>query len=128
MSINEEIADRIGQFGRKRFKTQVEFAEALGILPQNLNEILKAKRPIGPKLKRKLEGLGCNMTWLLIGKYPTEFLAELKAREKEEEKILNNLRLLGLDTWEKVNDILAPTLKLADKLEEYKPTKKGKTK
>jgi transcriptional regulator with XRE-family HTH domain len=126
MDINIEIGQRVAQFGRERYKTQVEFATALKIRPQNLNEIIKGKRPIGPKLKRHLEGIGCNITWLLIGKYPNELQAEMKTREKEEEKILNNLRLLGLDTWEKVNDILGPTLQAADKMRTYKP--KGKQK
>jgi len=125
MDINEEIAGRLEQFGKERYKTQAEYAAALEIRPQNLSEMIKGRRPIGPKMKRKLEALGCNITWLLIGKYPNELQAEMKSREREEEKILNNLRLLGLDTWEKVNDILGPTIDVAEKMVKYK-TKKGK--
>lgn len=126
MDIGQEIGLRLRQFGEREYGTMTEFARRLEITPQQLNAYLTGKRIPGNRMKRKLEALKCNMTWLLIGKYPNEFLAEIKSREKEEEKILNNLRLLGLDTWEKVNDILAPTLRIVEKMEEYKT--KGKKK
>lgn len=120
MAINKEIAERLRKFGLDNGWTMAEYARKLDISPQQLNSYLAGNRLPGNKMKSKLESLGCNIIWLITGKYPNELQAVFDQKDKEEENIIRNLKLLGLDTWDKINEILAPTLSVAEKMSEYK--------
>ncbi len=64
---NIEIGKRLRIFGEKNFSSMAEFAEAMGIRPQNLNELLNGIRNPGKKTLDRLEKIGCNRQWLLFG-------------------------------------------------------------
>lgn len=67
MKINEQIAERLREFGDRQFKSSVDFAKALGVSPQNLNSYLTGQRVPGNKMQRKLRVLGCDVGWLMTG-------------------------------------------------------------
>ena len=68
MNPNKEVADRLREFGKSKFKNFVEFAKALSLKPQSLNSYLVGKTLPGNKLQAKLRDLGCDTNWLLTGK------------------------------------------------------------
>jgi transcriptional regulator with XRE-family HTH domain len=124
MDIKQEMAERLRKFADKNYKSDSEFARALGMKPQSLADYFSGKTSPGNRMKSKLEALGCNIIWLITGYYPNELQKRLDEKEKEENKILNYLKFHGLDSLEKVEEIVAPMLRVAEKMEGYKPKRK----
>ena len=60
------------EFGLKKFASLAEFARALSIRPQNLNDYLSGNRLPGNKMKFRLRELGADIDWIMEGKQPTE--------------------------------------------------------
>jgi transcriptional regulator with XRE-family HTH domain len=66
----------------------VDFAEALGMKKESLNQYLNGKVAPGYKLLKRLSERGCNLHWLLTGKEESEVMKQLQLREIELEKEL----------------------------------------
>ena len=111
-----------------------EFARALKIKPQVLNDYLSGKARPGIKMQQRLTDLGCDVIHLFHGKTKVEIDRDFesmimrKAAELRDEdfKMIDHLKSLGIDTLDKlklklefVNDILVA----AEKMEKYKVKK-----
>ena len=72
-----EIKDRILQFVNAVSPTKVDFANRIGIVPQQLQKYIKGFNKPTQEILVKMSELGCNINWLLTGK--GEMIAELKA-------------------------------------------------
>jgi len=64
MTINE----RLRLFGELRFSTAKDFADALGIYPQSLNNYYSGKRTPSVEIVQRAMELGCDPLWLLSGR------------------------------------------------------------
>ena len=61
------FSKRLNEFCKIVSPTQVDFAEKLGMKPQSLQKYIKGQRLPLPDILDKINGLGCNINWLLNG-------------------------------------------------------------
>ena len=61
------IAKKLRYFGKKKFKTNKEFAEHLDMKPQSWDKYLNGVSVPGGLILQKLAKLGCDINWLLTG-------------------------------------------------------------
>ncbi len=59
------IGRKIKEFGKKKFPSMREFAEALGIKREQLYPYFNGKVLPGSEFLLKLKNLGCDINWLL---------------------------------------------------------------
>lgn len=67
MKSEEEIGQRLRQWGVDKFGNLTEFASQLGISASNLSQYLSGKSMPGNKMQERLRKLGCDITWLMTG-------------------------------------------------------------
>jgi transcriptional regulator with XRE-family HTH domain len=117
----------------------VEFAKALEMRPQTLNNYLSGQARPGGILQDRLRQLGCDIAWLMYGETSTEINKQYADKVERDYKwlfpekveIIEYLQSLGIETKEQVV-ILFETKKLAEnfqmmlneKLAEYNSKKK----
>ncbi|TAK51481.1 MAG: XRE family transcriptional regulator [Bacteroidetes bacterium] len=116
MDENIEIGRRLRQFGEDKFGTMAEFAKSLGILPQNLNQLLNGERRPGIRMQERLRNLGCPIEWLMYGETSAvtnakyNYLVEKKWRENnpDKAKILDYLEGVGITNVEQLKALFNP--------------------
>ena len=122
-----EIGSRIAVFLDSKYGTRREAAAAMDMEETHLSQLCAGKLPFGPKMKRRFEAVGGNVTHALTGIYPNAELQKKSAElEIEERNILKYLRSQGIDTLEKVQTVYksySPVLRVAEKMAEYKKKK-----
>ena len=67
MGLPAEIGHRMRLFGESKFKSTAEFARALKVSPQQLNNYLNGRSLPGNKMESRLRDLGCDVIWLQHG-------------------------------------------------------------
>jgi transcriptional regulator with XRE-family HTH domain len=111
MSESVKIGERLRAFGKERFGSMSNFARAMGMRPQTLNNYLSGQLPIGPTIREKFRNLGGNILWLMTGVKGEE---QTRLCTPEEEAMLKRLMEIGIDTKEKLNQYLSPENLAAD--------------
>jgi transcriptional regulator with XRE-family HTH domain len=139
MSIKHEIGARLRQFGEGKFGSMAEFARALGIRPQNLNQYLNGLRVPGNRMKERLEELGCDPIWLITGmhkelldhRYYESVKYQIRELMPEEFAMINFLNQIGITTRQELEDFLNPenvvkdvAMVMRERMEKYKIKKK----
>ena len=103
-----EIGKRLKSFGQERFGGAYgwkrQFAEALGVSPQHLERYLSGASDPGKKMFLRLIHLGCDVHWLLTGAR-SEGESGISS---EEEKILRELRRVGINRIDQIRYLLSP--------------------
>jgi transcriptional regulator with XRE-family HTH domain len=82
---NSEIANRLRDWGLKKFGTFRQFSNALGISYEHLYRYIKGGSNPGAKILSKLSELGCDINWLLTGRGRDSPQAEQLINELEQE-------------------------------------------
>lgn len=127
------IGERLRQLSEK-FGGPSEFAKRLEMSPQQLNDYLGGRRTPGNKMFDRLRKLNCDVDWLMFGEtredlnkkfYSSKIGRGLKYEDKHFE-LLEYLLSIGLDSKEKVQDILTPALHVAEKMVKYEKRKNRK--
>ena len=72
MTKHTEIGNRLREFGSKNYSTMSDFAKALEMRPQTLNNYLSGSSRPGGILQGRLRALGCDIEWLMTGKVAAE--------------------------------------------------------
>jgi len=139
MGVKHEIGARLRQFGEGKFRSMAEFARALGIRPQNLNQYLSGRQLPGNKMKDRLQELGCDPAWLILGMHKElvnhRYLESIKhqARElmKDDFAMLDYFKKIGIDNLEALEKFCDPqniaqdvAMVLRERIAKYKITKK----
>jgi transcriptional regulator with XRE-family HTH domain len=135
MAIKQEIGQRLREFGEQRYNSMAEFAKALGVKPQNLNAYLSGKRMPGNKLENKLRDLGCDIIWLQHGinrellehKFKIALGNIVNAQgdrivSKEDYEFMKGAKARGIDSLEKLDNILKSAMKVAETIAKYNTT------
>jgi hypothetical protein len=124
-----EIGRRIGVEIDRLFNTRRDAAEAMGMAETHLSQLISGSLPFGPKNKKRFEKIGGSVVYALTGMYP-DAAAQKKAveREIEENNILKYLRSLGIDSEYKLREVINPSLMVAEKVYQYRGSKKRKGK
>jgi hypothetical protein len=122
-----EIGRRIGVEIDRLFNTRRDAAEAMGMAETHLSQLISGSLPFGPKNKKRFEKIGGSVVYALTGMYP-DAAAQKKAveREIEENNILKYLRSVGIDTEDKVKDVIHPSLVVAERMLQYKKKRRAK--
>lgn len=87
VSENNTIGKRLRQFAKDKYGTVRKLAELLEMSEENLSQYTRDKSKPGANMLLKLNELGCDLSWLLTGKYATTpkemFDATFKYKQKE---------------------------------------------
>ena len=59
------IGEKIREFAKKNYGTIKNFADVVGMSPENLSQYIHNKRDPGAPFLRKIHKLGCDLNWLL---------------------------------------------------------------
>lgn len=92
-----EIAQRLREFGKKKFTSMSEFAKAVGMKPSSFNVYLSGNARPGPILHERLRELGCDIEWLMTGESSSSFLVkeqEVQYYKNENERLKKENELL----------------------------------
>ena len=103
-----------------KYLSDAEFARALQVSPQNLQQYLNGDRRPGNKMQKRLKELGCNVTWLFTGldvedtinvgmvnkimDFSQEY--QINLAEKRRGEIINFLADKGVETVSELYDII----------------------
>jgi len=105
------IGSKIKEFGKKKFPSMREFAEALGIKREQLYPYFNGKVLPGSEFLLKLKNLGCDINWLLSedDAPPPETDALIKKRladlEEENKRLRSGIsRMVLLANEIEIND------------------------
>jgi transcriptional regulator with XRE-family HTH domain len=141
MSIEQEIGRRLRDFGEREYKSMAKFAKALGMKPQNLNAYLAGKRIPGNKLENKLRDMGCDIIWLQHGVHKDLLNKRFKIAlgniinaqgdrvvSKEDYEFIKGIKDRGIDSLEKLDDILKPAVRVAETISKYQTDKSKREK
>lgn len=79
--LKEKIGERIREFAELRFKTSKGLAEALGMLPQTLQQYISGKTIPGGEVIKKLADQGADIHYLLTGTKLKEKITEEAYKE-----------------------------------------------
>jgi len=134
-----EIGDRMRDFGLRKFKTLSEFAAAIGMRPQTLNNYLSGNVRPGNIIQGRLQRLECDISWLMYGKTIEELNLKLddmflrKVREMHPNKfaMLDYLEKIGINSIEDLEKFCDPqniaqdvAMVLRERIAKYKIKKK----
>jgi SOS-response transcriptional repressor LexA len=79
--LKEKIGERIREFAELKFKTLKNLADALGMVPQTLQQYISGKTMPGGEIIKKLADLGADIHYLLTGEKLKEKIAEDAIKE-----------------------------------------------
>jgi len=141
------ISERLALFGQQLFGSargwKTEFAKALTISPQQLNDYLSGRWLPGNKMEERLRKLGCDVVWLMTGERQEEInhqfeeMIERRAKEaitREDRAMLTVLHGLGITNttdlaialdMERTPNVMN-VLKAAEEPAKYNAQKKGR--
>jgi transcriptional regulator with XRE-family HTH domain len=64
----KSVARRLREEGLKKYNTMAQFATALELMPESLDNYLNGKIRPGIILQRRLREVGCNLDYIMTGK------------------------------------------------------------
>ncbi|MBM3713147.1 MAG: helix-turn-helix domain-containing protein [Actinobacteria bacterium] len=79
--LKDKIGERIKEFAELKFQTQKNLCEALGMMPQTLQQYVSGKTMPGGEVIKKLADLGADIHYLLTGEKLKEKIASDVYRE-----------------------------------------------
>lgn len=113
--MKEQIASRMEEFIKDKGWAKAHFAKIIGIAPQDVNKLLKAKlNPLN--YIDKLVSEGADKNWLLTGEYSeakkiVRELTSKQAREEAKKNLVPYLQKLKMRVFPIVSKIAAGTMK-----------------
>lgn len=70
MGKDNPVAVRLSEWVKSTGKKKVEVAQMLGIIPQQLSQVLNGRDGIGKMMQERLQKAGADVDWILTGRKP----------------------------------------------------------
>lgn len=129
MEKDSPVYQRLSEWVKSTGKKKHEVAAMLGILPQQLSQVLSGRDGLGKTMQERLEKAGADVPYILTGRKPEDTTPsnplhyirslerEIEFLKEEREQYLKVLRTYNVEPNDK------DYLLVAENMPEYKPTK-----